>query len=227
MELGATICSPLNPSCSTCPVLGQCRAFSESKHSESVKVTDYPMKVVKAKPRHESAAICVVEILRDQEISEGTPPENGIFLLVKRPEKGLLAGLWEFPSVLVDGAVDLTTRREAIDQFLKESFTLDPRKTCSIVFREDVGELVHIFTHIRLKMYVEMLVLNLKGVRLLMNSLSPSETHIKFMVITLYLVAFCLNFVGSQEGWMPCPKIRIKDLWFGNVLTARYFHAWD
>ncbi|KAK9281339.1 hypothetical protein L1049_004239 [Liquidambar formosana] len=163
MELGATVCSPLSPKCSFCPVSGQCRALIGSKNSESVVVTDYPIKVVKVKPKHEFSAVCVVKILESQDVSEGTQSESGFFLLVKRPDEGLLAGLWEFPSVLLDGEVDLTARREAIDHFLSKSFKLDPKKTCNTVLREDVGEYVHVFTHIRLKMYVELLVLHLKG----------------------------------------------------------------
>ncbi|KAF8402440.1 hypothetical protein HHK36_013396 [Tetracentron sinense] len=162
MELGATICTPLSPSCIACPVSDQCCALSVSRHHRSVQVTDYPTKVVKAKQRQDFSAVCVVEILEGLDIQEGAQRNNG-FLLVKRPDKGLLAGLWEFPSVLVDGEADLATRREAMDHYLKKSFKLDTEENCSIILREDVGEYVHIFTHIRLKMYVELLVLHLKG----------------------------------------------------------------
>ncbi|CAB4284034.1 unnamed protein product [Prunus armeniaca] len=162
MELGATVCTPLSPSCHSCPVSVQCCALSISRADSSVLVTDYPVKVVKAKQRHDFSAVCVVQILRDEELSEGHRTNNG-FLLVKRPDEGLLAGLWEFPSVLLAGEADLVTRRKAIDQYLNKHFRLNPRNTCDIVSREYVGENVHVFTHIRLKMYVELLVLHLKG----------------------------------------------------------------
>ncbi|KAA8543606.1 hypothetical protein F0562_021648 [Nyssa sinensis] len=161
MELGATICTPLSPTCSACPVSGQCHALSVSRHS-SVLVTDYPLKVVKAKQRHDYSAVSVVEILQDNDVI-AEPQSDGIFLLVKRPDEGLLGGLWEFPSVLLGGEADLATRREAIDRFLNKSFDLDLKKSCSVVLRADVGDYVHVFTHIRLKMYVELLVLRLKG----------------------------------------------------------------
>ncbi|KAJ4730302.1 A/G-specific adenine DNA glycosylase [Melia azedarach] len=161
MELGATVCTPLNPSCTSCPVSDQCRAFSMSKNDNSILVTDYPIKVLKARQRHDISATCVVEILGGKEVSDGNHTDS-VFLLVKRPDEGLLAGLWEFPSIMLE-EVDLSTRREATDCFLKKSFNLDPQKNCSIVKREDVGEFVHIFSHIRLKVYVELLVLCLKG----------------------------------------------------------------
>ncbi|KAK3184614.1 hypothetical protein Dsin_031900 [Dipteronia sinensis] len=162
MELGATVCTPLNPSCVSCPVSGQCRVLSMSKHDSSVLVTDYPIKVEKTKQRHDISAACVVEILGGQDGSEINQPDSR-FLLVKRPDEGLLAGLWEFPSVMLDEEVDLTRRRKEVDCFLKKSFSLDSKKNCSIVSREDVGEFVHIFSHIRLKVYVELLILRLKG----------------------------------------------------------------
>ncbi|KAL1545119.1 adenine DNA glycosylase-like isoform X2 [Salvia divinorum] len=162
MELGATICSPTAPSCSKCPISLQCQALSLSMNQESIKVTDYPTKVPKAKQRHDFSAVSVVEI-----VEEGSDSK---YLLVKRPEEGLLAGLWEFPSVLLEGEAGLTSRRKAIDRFLKQSFGLDMRKSCKLVSREEVGVYVHIFSHIRLKMYIELLTLRKTG-------LSPTNSN--------------------------------------------------
>lgn len=167
MELGATVCTPLSPSCSVCPISTQCRALSLSRDNESVLVTDYPIKVVKAKQRREFAAVSVVEILEGQDTKD--LQSNTKFLLVKRADEGLLAGLWEFPSVPLDGETDLTIRRKATNEFLKSSFNLVPGKSCSIVLREEVGKYVHVFSHIRLKMYIELIVLQLKG----QNNLFP------------------------------------------------------
>lgn len=154
MELGATVCTPLLPACSSCPISSQCQALSISEKDASVAVTDYPIKGVKTKQRNDFSAVCVVEILRGTQESE--------FLLVKRPEEGLLAGLWEFPSVEVAKEADSSMRRKAVDGFLKQSFGLDPRKR-NIILREDIGEFVHIFTHIRLSICIELLVVQLKG----------------------------------------------------------------
>ncbi|GJU63089.1 adenine DNA glycosylase [Tanacetum coccineum] len=165
MELGATLCTPLSPSCSSCPISTQCSALSESNRSTSTLVTDYPTKVAKVKQRHDFSAISVVEILEGEEGTEYTSDSTSKILLVKRPEEGLLAGLWEFPSVPMNGEANVVTRRRAIDKFLNDSFGLNLTKSSNIVEREEVGEYVHIFTHIRLKMYIELLVLRSQDLR--------------------------------------------------------------
>lgn len=162
MELGATVCTPLNPSCSSCPASEFCHALSIVKQDSTAAVTDYPIKGVKVKQRSDFSAVCVVELLGG-EVSLEKNHSSSIFVLVKRPDEGLLAGLWEFPSVLLDGETAPLARRKATDCFLKKNLKIDIRKTCDIILREDVGEFVHIFSHIRLKLYVELLVLQLKG----------------------------------------------------------------
>ncbi|XP_027906476.1 adenine DNA glycosylase isoform X1 [Vigna unguiculata] len=162
MELGATVCTPLNPSCSSCPASEFCQALSNTKHDSAVAVTDYPVKGLKIKQRCDFSAVCVVELLGAESLLDKNKSISK-FILVKRPEEGLLAGLWEFPSVLLDGETVPSTRREAMNRFLKANFKIDVRNTCNIVLREDIGEFVHIFSHIRLKLYVELLVLQSKG----------------------------------------------------------------
>ncbi|KAG5100846.1 hypothetical protein JHK82_045898 [Glycine max] len=138
-----------------------CHALSNAKHDSTVAVTDYPVKGVKVKQRCDFSAVCVVELVGAEALDKNQSSSK--FILVKRPEEGLLAGLWEFPSVLLDGEAVPLARREAMDPFLKKNLKIDIRKTCNIVLREDIGEFVHIFSHIRLKLYVELLVLQLKG----------------------------------------------------------------
>ncbi|KAL2336131.1 hypothetical protein Fmac_010577 [Flemingia macrophylla] len=162
MELGATVCTPLNPSCSSCPASEFCHALSMAKHDRAVAVTDYPVKSVKVKQRCDFSSVCVVELLGAEALLD-TNQSSSKFILVKRPEEGLLAGLWEFPSASLDGETVQLARRKAMDRFLKSNLKIDIEKTCNIVSREDVGEFVHIFSHIRLKLYVELLVLQLKG----------------------------------------------------------------
>uniref|UniRef100_A0A0D9XXU2 Adenine DNA glycosylase n=1 Tax=Leersia perrieri TaxID=77586 RepID=A0A0D9XXU2_9ORYZ len=164
MELGATLCSKTKPSCSQCPVSSHCQALALSSQNASVKVTDYPRVVPKAKPRCDFAAVCVVQIAQDfdQGIAYATGNDN-LFLLIKRPEKGLLAGLWEFPSVLVnEGKTDGLNRRKEMDKYLKQLLRIDVKRRSSVILREDVGQHVHIFSHIRLTMFVELMILNLK-----------------------------------------------------------------
>ncbi|KAD3067776.1 hypothetical protein E3N88_35656 [Mikania micrantha] len=163
MELGATLCTPLSPNCSSCPVSTQCNALLNSKHDPSALVTRYPTKVEKVKQRHDYSAVTVVEIFDCEQLTGNTSASGSKFLLVRRPEEGLLAGLWEFPSVSLNGKADLVTRRRVVDDLLKKSFGLNVHRASDIVSRDEVGEYVHIFTHIRLKMYIELLVLRAQG----------------------------------------------------------------
>ncbi len=78
MELGALICRPQQPLCPGCPVNAFCRAF------QTRRVADFPRRKKRAKipERHFAAAV----------IRKGDQ-----LLIIRRPENGLLGGLWEFP----------------------------------------------------------------------------------------------------------------------------------
>jgi A/G-specific adenine glycosylase len=83
MELGATVCTPRSPKCDVCPLKEDCVAYLTGQ-------TDVlPLKTPK-KPR---------KIIRV--IAFWLENEQGI-LLEKRPNHGLLAGMWQLPSVETD-----------------------------------------------------------------------------------------------------------------------------
>ncbi|MDX9975736.1 MAG: A/G-specific adenine glycosylase [FCB group bacterium] len=83
MELGARICVPRGPRCGECPVRKHCLAFQlGTQELRPVR------KARKAVPFHETVGL----IIR----------RNGRYLLAKRPAKGLLSGLWEFPGGKVE-----------------------------------------------------------------------------------------------------------------------------
>ena len=81
MELGAMVCIPNGaPKCENCPWNALCRARAEGRE------TDFPKKA-KKKPRVvEEKTILVIQ-------------DANKVALRKRPEKGLLAGMYEFPSM--------------------------------------------------------------------------------------------------------------------------------
>ena len=81
MELGATVCVPNGgPKCEECPWKELCQARIQER------VSEYPKKSV-GKPRSvEKKTVLLIQY--DQRIA-----------LCKRPEKGLLAGMYEFPSM--------------------------------------------------------------------------------------------------------------------------------
>lgn len=81
MDLGALVCRPRNPLCPECPVREFCGAYKEGVQSE------YPVKSRKAGPVPKSYAILLIHDGEEK------------FLIEKRPEKGLLASMWQFPMV--------------------------------------------------------------------------------------------------------------------------------
>ncbi|MGM8216295.1 A/G-specific adenine glycosylase [Bacillaceae bacterium W0354] len=84
MELGALICHPKKPKCYECPVREHCLAFEQGIQEE------LPVKT-KAKKQKKLAYYGL--ILKN---------EADQFFIQKRPDEGLLAGLWEFPLVPQD-----------------------------------------------------------------------------------------------------------------------------
>ena len=79
MELGARICTPRNPSCKRCPVRELCRGF-ELGLQETLPVTK------KRDP------------LPHKQMTAGILSDHlGRLLIVRRPNHGLLGGLWKFP----------------------------------------------------------------------------------------------------------------------------------
>ena len=121
MELGATVCGPnRKPDCEHCPCrdmcLGHLRGTAEA----------LPVKAPKKEKRQEDRTVFILSC-------------DGKFALEKRPGKGLLAGMWQFPNVT--GALDTGKALEAV-----EAMGLRPREILRQVSRK------HIFTHIQWNM---------------------------------------------------------------------------
>jgi A/G-specific adenine glycosylase len=81
IELGATVCVARSPRCGACPVRDWCRAYAKGKTGV------IPAKKARA-ARTRVVHACVV-------LREG----RGGVVLVRRPAKGLWAGLWQVPTV--------------------------------------------------------------------------------------------------------------------------------
>lgn len=116
MELGATICIPKGaPLCDKCPVRHICQAYQENC------VMEYPVKTPSKKRGIETKTVLVIE-------------DKNTFVLQKRPPKGLLAGMYEFP--MLDGEVT----KENVIEFLKES-------GINLIRIKELESSKHIFTH--------------------------------------------------------------------------------
>ena len=121
MELGATVCGPNKlPDCEKCPCKDICRGYAHGT-AETL-----PVKAPKKEKRQEDRTVFIFSC-------------DGRFALEKRPGKGLLAGLWQFPNV--SGHLDTA---EALAE--AERMGLRPKDLQREVSRK------HIFTHIQWNM---------------------------------------------------------------------------
>uniref|UniRef100_A0A8C5V316 Adenine DNA glycosylase n=1 Tax=Microcebus murinus TaxID=30608 RepID=A0A8C5V316_MICMU len=170
MELGATLCTPQRPHCTQCPVQSLCRAHQRVEREQlsasrsllgspdveecapttgqcqlclpttepwdrTLGVANFPRKASRRPPREECSATCVLE----QPRALG----GARILLVQRPKSGLLAGLWEFPSVTLEPSEK--NQYEALLQELQS--WAGPLPAAHL---RHLGEVVHIFSHIKL-----------------------------------------------------------------------------
>lgn len=190
MELGALVCTPKSPKCDSCPLSGHCRAYSAQKQHVKEKnvapslssatssaaafplhitsVEQLPVKEKKNAPREEKVATIVIHRRSDNR-----------YLFVKRPKTGLLADLWEFPTVCVsgidknassekdeEGGDDNESSQSQLVQALcdyclstNQNVALQLRQLCNdnsdiaYIFHPSnvkfCGQVVHVFTHIR------------------------------------------------------------------------------
>ena len=102
MDLGATVCLPNGaPLCEKCPLAGLCKARLAGLTDRLPAVEKKPARRVEKRTvlviRTKEACGCPPEgpALPDP---MGVVPGEELVLLQKRPAKGLLAGLWEFPN---------------------------------------------------------------------------------------------------------------------------------
>jgi len=111
MELGALVCLPV-PRCAACPLREHCRAFLDGRTAElpvrrragPLPVREGSLLAVLAAPLSPAVAAGLESI--DAQGPLGAPEALGpliassgaSLLLVRRPSRGLLGGLWEFPN---------------------------------------------------------------------------------------------------------------------------------
>jgi A/G-specific adenine glycosylase len=105
MDLGATVCTPRNPSCGACPWQGHCAAYAAGDPAA------YP---VKEAPRELPFQVIGVGVVRN-----GT----GEVLIDQRLNEGLLGGLWEFPGGKQEPgeAIEATIVRELREELAIEA----------------------------------------------------------------------------------------------------------
>ncbi len=97
MELGATVCSPVSPKCTACPVSEGCLAY------ERQSVDSFPVRTARKKQVRERMAVGIIT-------------SNDKILFIKRDTDGLLASQWGLP------IVDIT--RETLADYASEELDI-------------------------------------------------------------------------------------------------------
>eukprot|EP00111_Clytia_hemisphaerica_P002430 TCONS_00006955-protein len=177
MEFGALTCTPKAPKCGDCPLKDICNAYKMTQAKEKKKKTED--KQIYTCPDIEDAGACCyclpssvpwepsLGVMNYPRKEKKKPPaseqfatiilkQNGKYLLTKRPETGLLAGLWEFPSDQIqpkttennsnsETSISEAQLRQKCRDYLKTTF-------CVEIAAKDLipcGQVVHVFSHRR------------------------------------------------------------------------------
>ncbi len=158
MELGSEICTSKNAKCIQCPLSSVCQLNLYIKKQNSMKTNQFfAKKSINKTNIHgdtSTCELCDIEDCHLLEISDIPAPKprnanktkinnvlyitdnKGQFFVEKRPSKGLLAGMWQFPM----------TELKSKDEM--QSYLANLNCT-HIVFK---GSLVHVFTHFKQKL---------------------------------------------------------------------------
>jgi len=125
MDLGAVVCTPRTPNCSQCPLKGFCEAQKFGIQDQR------PVMIRKSPIPH--YLVCAAVIRRDNRL-----------LIARRPSKGLLGGMWEFPGGKVEPG---ETHQQALIREINEEME------CSIEVDEQLGIYRHAYTHFRVTLH--------------------------------------------------------------------------
>jgi A/G-specific adenine glycosylase len=125
MDLGAAICLPRKPRCLLCPLREFCQASLLGIQSQR------PVLKPKAEIPHYKVTAAVIT-------------RNGKILLAKRPSKGLLGGMWEFPGGKI---AEGETLQDCLRREIREE--LD----AGIRVGESLGIYRHAYTHFQITLH--------------------------------------------------------------------------
>lgn len=122
MDLGATLCTPRNPTCLLCPVNSHCEALKLGV------VAERPVVRARAAVPHHSLAVAVIR-------------KQGRVLVVQRAADELLGGLWMFPTVRVEKKETPVT---SLRRHLRAQFNL------AVQIQTGTQTISHAYTHFKI-----------------------------------------------------------------------------
>lgn len=130
MELGALLCRPRNPLCQDCPLQSDCLARARGVQDSR------PVRAPRKQTPHFDFAAAV--------IWQGTPGDSP-FLIARRPNDGLLGGLWSLPGDRCgpeDKNLPACLRRTVLEKL-----------GLTIAVTEPLTTIQHAFTHFRMTLH--------------------------------------------------------------------------
>ncbi len=125
MDLGATLCLPRNPACLLCPLRDLCKARALGLQELR------PVMKPKTEVPHYTVTAAVLR-------------RDGKVLLAKRPSKGLLGGMWEFPGGKVE-------KGESLEACLVRE--IQEELDAEILVGAAFGIYQHAYTHFRITLH--------------------------------------------------------------------------
>ncbi|WWC61714.1 A/G-specific adenine glycosylase [Kwoniella dejecticola CBS 10117] len=168
MELGSQVCKPVSPDCSACPLQSSCKAYAELSASppqplelpcalcspvpssttvERISsISIFPMRKEKKASRAEEESV----LLTEWKGGDG----DRKWLFVKRPEKGLLAGLYEPPTTPVESSSTPKTCLETSISALSEIIDFSPAELLKQGQSRYISSIPHIFSHINMTYHI-------------------------------------------------------------------------
>jgi A/G-specific adenine glycosylase len=127
MDLGATVCTPKNPDCNSCPWTPHCQAYNLGIQSQ------LPMRETSSPLPHKTIGVAVIW------------NEQGQILIDRRRAQGLLGGLWEFPGGKIEFG---ETIEECIKREIKEELGIE------IEVGDRLISIDHAYSHFRVTLTV-------------------------------------------------------------------------
>ena len=127
MELGALLCRSREPLCLSCPVKTRCRGYKKG------------IQEIIPKPKK--------RVIRDIDVAVGILKRKDKYFIQKRPAKGLLADLWEFPG---GKAKKGESSSQALRRELKEELDID------ITSSRHLMNVRHFYTQFRVNLHVSL-----------------------------------------------------------------------
>jgi A/G-specific adenine glycosylase len=125
MELGALVCRAKEPVCISCPVSKYCQAYKTGKQELIPQTTKKVIKDIQA----------VIGIIK----------KGDRYFIQKRPSKGLLADLWEFPGGKIEAG---ESKKKALTRELNEELGVQVRSA------KHLFDVKHFYTQFRVTLSV-------------------------------------------------------------------------